>query len=180
MESEKGTLRPFSLRTTLNSDVFLATTAALTLCLLIRVVARRIRPLSERRKLLVFALSPRTRRQWWLKSVIVLCACVAEESAYRGVAWQILSYSTGQHMWSAVICSAAFAFAHWVQGWISILMIYLLAVVMHGLVEYTNSLLPAMLVHGIFDFIAIALISKEASQYRQNDSLLDLRQATHE
>lgn len=83
-------------------------------------------------------------------------------------------------MWSAVICSAAFAFAHWVQGWISILMIFLLAVVMHGLVEYTNSLLPAMVVHGIFDFIAIALISREASQYRQNDSLLDLRQATHE
>lgn len=155
---------------TLNSDVFLATTAALLLCLLIRVVARRIRPLSERRKLLVFALSPRTRSQWLLKSVTVLCACVAEEAAYRGVAWQIISYSTGQHLWAAVICSVAFAFAHWVQGWISVLMIFFVAVVMHGLVEYTNSLLPAMLVHGVFDFIAIALISKEASQYRRDDT----------
>ena len=165
---------------TLNADVILATTAALLLCLLIRRVARRIRPHSERRKLLVFALAPRNRRQWLLKSVVVLCACVAEESAYRGVAWQILSYSTGQHQLAAVICSVAFALAHWVQGWISILMIFFVAVIMHGLVEYSNSLVPAMLVHGVFDFIAIALISREASQYRQADSLPDLRQATDE
>lgn len=164
----------------LDGRTILAATSALLLCLLIRLIARRLRPLNDRKKLLVFALAPRTRRQWLLKSLAVVCACVAEEAAYRGVAWQILSYSTGQHILAAVICSIAFAFAHWVQGWFSILIIFLVAVVMHGLVEYSHSLVPAMFVHGVFDFIAIGLISREASQYRQHDSLIDARSVSHE
>lgn len=171
--------RIFSLPN-LDAKTLLAAILALLLCLLIRLIARRLRPVSERKQLLFFALAPRTRRQWLQKSLAVLFACVAEESAYRGVAWQILSYSTGQHLLAAVICSVAFSLAHWVQGWISILAIFLVAVVMHGLVEYTNSLVPAMLVHGVYDFIAIGLISMEASQYRQHDSLIDVRSGSHE
>ena len=117
--------------------------------------------------MVVLALAPRTGRQWLLKSIAVLCASIAEESAYRGVGWQILSYSTSDHRLAALVCCLAFAMAHWVQGWKSMLIILLFAVIMHGLVWYTKSLVPAMIVHGVYDSIAITLIAIEASQQRQ-------------
>ena len=164
----------------LSAQVVLAAISVLLLCLLIRMIARRTRSLSERKKLVVYALSPRTRRQWILKSLVVVSASVAEETAYRGVAWQLLSYITGQHLLASIISSVAFAFAHWVQGWVSMLIIFIVAVLMHGLVQYSSSLIPAMLVHGIYDFIAIFLISREASRYRQANSSVDSVQSPQE
>jgi membrane protease YdiL (CAAX protease family) len=150
-----------------NTRFALATISALVFCLLIRMVARRIQTVEERRQMVVFALAPRTRRQWLLKLLAVLCASIAEESAYRGVCWQILSYSTSHHWWAALVCCLAFGLAHFVQGWKSMLIIVLIAFIMHGLVEYTNSLVPAMIVHGVYDVIAIGLIASESSRQRQ-------------
>jgi membrane protease YdiL (CAAX protease family) len=92
----------------------------------------------------------------------VLAASVAEEAAYRGVAMSILWYATGNPYLSAVLCSLAFAVAHAVQGWRSGLTIYLVALVMHGLVWFTSSLVPAMIVHALYDFIAGWAIRREA------------------
>lgn len=145
----------------------LATVSALSLCLLIRIIVRRTRTDAERQKLVVFALAPRTRRQWLLKSITVLVASVAEESAYRGVGWAILSYSTGNVVVSALVCCLAFAVVHWMQGWKSMLVVFLIAGIMHGLVWCTKSLVPAIIVHGVFDFIAIYLIAIEAADQRR-------------
>ncbi len=103
-----------------------------------------------------------------LKSIVVFCASIAEESAYRGVGWAILSYSTGNHLLAAMICCLSFALAHWMQGGKSMLVISLIAGIMHGLVGYTESLVPAMIVHGTYDFIAIYLIAIEVSHQRQS------------
>jgi membrane protease YdiL (CAAX protease family) len=165
---------------TLNVQVVLAAISALWLCLLIRFVARQTRSVSERQKMVVFALAPRTRRQWFLKSVVVLCASVAEEPAYRGVGWEILSYSINHHWLAALVCCLAFALAHRMQGWISMLMILLIAGIMHGLVWYTKSLVSAMIVHGAFDFVAITLIAVEASQQRKSRSTTGTGKIDHE
>ena len=144
------------------------TLSALAVCLLIRALVRRTTTETERRSMVVFALAPRSRRQWLLKAIVVLCASVAEEAAYRGVCWQILSYSTGHYQFAALLSSAAFALAHWIQGWKSMFFIFIFAIIMHTLVWYTQSLITAMLVHAAYDCIAITLIAIEAARFRKS------------
>jgi len=103
-----------------------ASLSALVVCLLIRVMVRRTTTETERQNMVVFALAHRSWRQWILKVVVVLPGSAAEEAPYRGVGWQILSYSTGQYQAAALLCSAAFALAHWIQGWKSMLFIFTL------------------------------------------------------
>ena len=146
----------------------MAAVAALSFCLLIRIVARRFRKVDERKQMLVFALAARTCRQWCLKLITIVAASLGEEAAYRGVGWEILTYAIGDPRLAAFICSAAFAMAHWMQGWKSMSMIFLIAAIMHVLVWYTKSLVPAMIVHGVYDVIAISLIAAEASRQRQS------------
>jgi membrane protease YdiL (CAAX protease family) len=163
----------------MNFRIVLAATSALAICFLIRAVARRTQTADERQRLVVFALAPRTRRQWLLKAIVVICASIAEESAYRGVGWAILSYSTSNRWLAALVCCVAFALGHWLQGWKSMLIIFLFAVIMHGLVWSTESLVPAMIIHGAYDLIAISLIANEASHQRQCRTATDTGETDH-
>ncbi|HKQ98989.1 MAG TPA: CPBP family intramembrane glutamic endopeptidase, partial [Candidatus Polarisedimenticolia bacterium] len=67
---------------------------------------------------------------------------------------------------------AAFALAHAVQGRKSALMIFVLALVLHGLVRVTGSLLPAMAVHLIFDVVAVLGIARDKKRLDAADAAL--------
>jgi membrane protease YdiL (CAAX protease family) len=151
-----------------SARVMLAGLAALSVCLAIRVIVRRLQNVESRRHMVVFALAPRTARQWILTSISILAASVAEESAYRGVGWAILTWSTASSFLSALACCAAFAMAHWMQGWKSMMLIFIFAAIMHSLTAYTKSLVPAMLVHAVYDFVVVWLIAVEASTQRNS------------
>lgn len=129
----------------------------------LRSLARTFRKPEERPKMMVYQLTARSRREWFLQAVTVLMASVSEEAAYRGVGPAIFDYMTDGRAWIGwAACSLAFAGAHWIQGWRSMVVIFLIALMMHMLVMATNTLIWAMAVHGIYDFIAIHLISREA------------------
>lgn len=144
--------------------------SALAVCLAIRQVGRWLRTEEERRKLAVYQRSPRTTSEaaWFIAAVV--CASVAEEAAYRGVGWQLLTYSIGNAWASAAILSAAFALAHWNQGWKSGITIAALAATFHGLVAATGTLVVAMIAHAAYDFVAGYLINRQARAYDREAS----------
>ncbi len=108
----------------------------------------------ERRAMAINWLVPRTRAAKLLYSATSIAAGVAEETAYRGVLVWILAYALGSS-WPAVIISAtAFAFSHALQGWKSMVVIFIMACSMHALVWYTGTLVIAMVVHATYDLLA--------------------------
>ncbi len=139
-----------------------ATAAALLACFAVRAIARATRPAAERRSLLVYRIAPRTPRQWALWALTIVAASIAEETAYRGVGMQILWYMLGTPWMSALICAVAFGLAHAVQGTRSAVLVTIIGLVMHALVYITGTLLLAMLVHAVYDFVAGYWIAREA------------------
>lgn len=140
----------------------IAGTVALAAYFLLRAVSVAIRTEEERRRLLVYLIAPRTRREWMLSSVTVIAAAIAEEAAYRGVGMAILWYALGNGYLAAIVASIAFAVAHSTQGPKSVLIIFGMAIVMHVLVWYTGTLIIAMVVHAVYDFVAGYLIARDA------------------
>ena len=136
---------------------------ALGLVFVLRACVRAIRSDEERRKLAIYKLAPRGTREWLLWSAMILCAGIIEEAVYRGVALQVLWHTLGNPWIAAAISSLAFAAAHWVQGFKSGVMIFGIALLMHGLVAYTHTLVLAMFVHVIYDFSAGWLIHRQAN-----------------
>ncbi len=133
---------------------FLLGALALAACFGLRGGLRAIRSESERRRSVVYWIAPRTSRETLLWAGSVLVASVAEEAAYRGVGMTILWYSLDNYWLAASISAAAFALAHWVQGWKSGIVIFVIALVFQGLVTLTGTLVFAMVVHAIYDFVA--------------------------
>jgi membrane protease YdiL (CAAX protease family) len=114
----------------------------------------RLRTADERRAMPVDRLTPRTQREKALYAVTSIFAGVAEEAAYRGTLFWILSYAFG-NLWIAVFISAtAFALGHAVQGWKSMLTIFIMACSLHALVWYTGTLVIAMAAHAAYDLLA--------------------------
>ena len=146
----------------LDVQVLGATVGAFAACLLLRQVLRALRSEDERRRAVVYLIAPRTPRERVLWALACVLAGVAEETAYRGVGMATLWYALGDAWASALILSAAFAVAHAAQGWKSGLAVFGIALVMHALVQFTGSLLPAMLVHAVFDLVAGAIIARDA------------------
>jgi membrane protease YdiL (CAAX protease family) len=128
-------------------------------------ISRAVYSEAERRRMLIYFLAPRTLRERLAWTVTVLVASVAEEAAYRGVGMSILWYSLGNPYAAAGVCAVAFALAHWTQGWKSAAIIFVMALVMHGLVAFTGTLVLAMAVHAIYDFAAGYLVGREAADY---------------
>ncbi len=99
---------------------------------------------------------PRTGTEWTVFSVVAVLAGVAEEAAYRGVAVALLTQITGS-WWAAVaLCVMAFAVAHAGQGRKAIVAVAVGALSLHLLVQLTNTLVFAMLVHAVYDLTAVA------------------------
>ena len=131
----------------------------------LRSISRAIRTEEERRKLTVYLIAPRTAIEWNLWTATVIAAGIAEETAYRGVGMAILSYSLGDPYVSALILSVAFAVAHAPQGGKSAVIIFFIAVAMHGLVAFTGTLVLAMIVHSVYDAVAGVIIAREAAVF---------------
>lgn len=134
------------------TEVFLSF-AAIGLCFGLRRISRWARSEEELRGLSVYQRAPRTGAELTWFSVAVVTASVAEEAAYRGVGWSILWYSLGNPWLAALIMSVAFSLIHWNQGWKSGVTIFGFATVLHGLVALTNTLVLAMVVHAVYDFV---------------------------
>lgn len=148
----------------LSSSDVLVGLLALAICYALRLASRAARSEEELRTLAVYRRAPRTGAELVSFTVAVLVASVAEEAAYRGVGWSILWYSLG-NVWAAgLVMAVAFALAHSDQGWKSGLTIFGIAVVMHGLVAWTETLLLAMAVHALYDLIVGHQIRRQASE----------------
>ena len=139
--------------------------AALGACLVLRAISRALRSPEELRRMAVFALAPRTRREWVFWSGTVLAASVAEEMAYRGIGVVVLEHALGSRPLAILVSATAFAVSHALQGWKSGAVIFGIAGAMHALVESTGSLLPAMVVHAVYDILAGRRIAREAAKF---------------
>jgi membrane protease YdiL (CAAX protease family) len=145
----------------LSGTALLQAAAALLACLGIRALARLGLTAADRRTMMVYRLSPRTGRERMLQLATIVAASVAEEAAYRGVAFAILWYALGSGWAAAVLSAVAFALAHTVQGWRSAGWVFLVGLVMQGLAVLTGTLVLAMVVHFLYDVIATTLIRAE-------------------
>jgi membrane protease YdiL (CAAX protease family) len=139
-----------------------AAAIALATCFGLRALARAWRTEEERRRLVVYRLAPRSAVEWGVFVLMALLAAVAEEIAYRGVGVAVLTFWSGQAIVAVLLCSAAFAVAHALQGWKSVVVILGFAFVMHALVAVTGSLVPAMVVHLVYDLAAGIAIARQA------------------
>jgi membrane protease YdiL (CAAX protease family) len=139
-----------------------AAAIALAICFALRALARAWRTAEERKKLVVYRIAPRSPVEWCGFVLAALLAAVAEEIAYRGVGVAILTWWSGQAMVAVLVCSAAFAVAHSLQGWKSVAVILGFAFLMHALVAVTGSLVPAMAVHLVYDLAAGIAIARQA------------------
>ena len=146
----------------LDGLAILQSAGALLACLGIRALARAGLSEADRRGMVVYRLSPRTGGERILQLVTILAASVAEEAAYRGVAFAILWYALGNGWVAALLSALAFALAHLAQGWRSAGWVLLFALVVQGLVALTGTLILAMLVHLVYDLIASTRIAAEA------------------
>ncbi len=111
---------------------------------------RRITP--ERRQRARLSLPENTSDlRYWIP--ISLLAGIAEEWAYRGVAYVMLWRTTRSQALSVLVCVLAFGTAHMFQGWRGVLGTSLLAVFFHGLVYFTQTLYLVMAIHAAYDVI---------------------------
>ena len=155
---------PFHLER-LGSRELLAGIAGLAGAFGLRWVSQTIRSETERRSLPAFAFMPRTSTEWALYLATAVAAGIAEETAYRGVGMAVLTWSTGSATLSAAVLSVAFGLAHLTQEWKSVGIVIAMAVLMHGLVAFTGTLVIAMVVHTVYDVIAGILGSRDARRY---------------
>jgi membrane protease YdiL (CAAX protease family) len=72
----------------------------------------------------------------------------------------ILRYLTGSLVAGVLISAVAFALAHALQGGRGMFAIFMIALIAHGLVLYSRSLLPVMAAHTVYDAIAGWLIPR--------------------
>lgn len=107
-----------------------------------------------KRTRLAYLFMPRTAAEKGMWALVSLIAGVGEELTYRGVMTVFLMRLTGSFWLAALIAAAVFGLSHFPQGWRSVAIIFGIAMVMHGLVFFTGTLLVAMAVHFLYDLIA--------------------------
>lgn len=135
---------------------------ALALCLTLLPIARWIHPEAERRQMILLFLAPHTWPDRMLWGITVLTASVCEEVAFRGVGVTLLSDLTGARWLAVLLCALAFGATHAIQGWKAGVIVVGIALILQALVSVTGSLVPAMIVHALLDFVAIGFIGREA------------------
>jgi membrane protease YdiL (CAAX protease family) len=146
-----------------------ATLVALSVAILIGVLA-----LAEA---LLIARSPEERRNLWVRQIIPrnnaervvwiissAAAGVTEEIIFRGVLFALLVALTSSVAAGALISAVVFAVAHFRQGWQSMIFIFGIALLFQWLVIFTASLVPAMVIHAIYNMIRGLRASRGMSQ----------------
>lgn len=108
----------------------------------------------ERRERKLHLFMPRTPSERGLWVAVATAAGFSEEITYRGVMFAVLTGITGSAAAGATIASLIFGLSHIVQGWKSAGIITLIALLLHGLVAVSGTLLLAIVVHVIYDVVA--------------------------
>lgn len=108
----------------------------------------------ERRERKLHLFMPRTGPERNLWVAVAIAAGLSEEVTYRGVMYVILGGITGSALAGAVGASLIFGISHIVQGWRSAGIITVIALLLHGLVALSGTLLLAIAIHAIYDIIA--------------------------
>jgi hypothetical protein len=128
----------------------------------LRQVSDWIRTPEERRTMPIRKLIPHDRGDWALYGITSVLAGVAEEAAYRGALMSVLIGLTGSTALSVMMSALAFTLGHAVQGGKSMVVVFAMALLMHGLVFVTGTLVVAMVVHAGYDLLAGALGARDA------------------
>jgi membrane protease YdiL (CAAX protease family) len=108
----------------------------------------------ERRERKLHLFMPRNGRERALWFGVSAAAGLSEEVTYRGVMFVVLAGVTGSAVMAAVIASVIFGVSHVVQGWQSVVIVVGIALALHGLVAVSGSLLPAIVIHAVYDAVA--------------------------
>ena len=145
----------------------LAGGVVLAVMLLLRALLVASRDDAERRTLRAHAWMPRTPREGLLFVLTCLLAGVCEELAYRGMLFILLEPYLGT-LPTVLVCSTAFALGHLTQERKSVVVIFVIALLLHALVEFTGrTLVVAMIVHAVYDLFAGALFARSAARARE-------------
>jgi membrane protease YdiL (CAAX protease family) len=134
--------------------------------LMLAMIPLEWRFFSDERKRRTLHTVPQQPRElaWWL--AVSVGAGVAEEITYRGVMFVLLFRLIGAWWPAAVICALVFALVHAYHGLTGATIVGVFALGMQWLVLITGSLYLAMVVHGVYDFLAGILyvyLAKELS-----------------
>jgi membrane protease YdiL (CAAX protease family) len=128
--------------------------AAIVFTLAIGIMLPRWRRSVEEREPKIYLFMPGDVAEKSLWVLISAAAGIGEEVTYRGVMWILWARLTGSLWVAALITSVIFAFSHYMQGWASITAIFGFAIAFHVIVWLTGSLIPAMLLHFLYDLTA--------------------------
>jgi membrane protease YdiL (CAAX protease family) len=107
-------------------------------------------------------IAPRTAPEFGAFYTLSLSAGFAEELAYRGVLFALLTALTSSWWLAAVIASAAFGVAHLFQGWRPAGLAGVVALRDHIVVGLTGTLWVVIIVHMLHDIIAGTTIGLRA------------------
>jgi membrane protease YdiL (CAAX protease family) len=107
-------------------------------------------------------IAPRSAREFGAFYLLSTTAGIAEELAYRGVLFVLLSAVTGSWWVAALLASAFFGIAHLFQGTRSAGLAALMGLRDHILVGLTGTLWIAIVVHVAHDIIAGTVIGVQA------------------
>jgi membrane protease YdiL (CAAX protease family) len=157
----------------LGARELVASLVALAAHFALRRIAIAMHTREELRTSPLLAWMPRTRREWTLWVPVAIGAGLAEEAAYRGVAWTLLARYTGNVWVAAAICIVAFGVAHITQKWKSVVIILAIAAVMHAFVAFTGTLVLAMIVHAVYDLAVAVLIGRRTARLERESASTD-------
>lgn len=108
------------------------------------------------------AMAPRTPKELGLFYVVCVGAGVAEETAYRGVAFALLYLLTGSWWVAAAIAAVIFGATHLAQGWRTAFLVILYGLRDQVVVGLTGSLYVAILVHIVHDAVVGTVVGRRA------------------
>lgn len=117
-------------------------------------------------ELLIVSRSPGERRKLWVRQTIprsnaelvvwIISSCVAgatEEIIFRGVFFALFLSVTRSIATASLVSAIVFAIAHYRQGWKSMFFILGIALLFQWFVIYSGSLIPAMIVHAVYNIV---------------------------
>ncbi|MDX1582062.1 MAG: CPBP family intramembrane glutamic endopeptidase [Thermoanaerobaculia bacterium] len=133
-------------------EVFLGGLGLTIAALAALVIGWRMSSEDRKERLRMIVPFSRSERLAWVG--VSLTAGVAEEVIYRGVLFGLLYVWTG-HFWiAAVLASIVFGFAHLVQGWVAVTIVFAYGLLFQMLYEASGSLFTVILVHFTYDLLA--------------------------
>ena len=108
----------------------------------------------EKRLRIVYLFMPstRTERAWWI--IVAILAGITEEITWRGVQAGVAIALTRSILIAILFCSISFGVGHIIQGWKTVVVIFVFALGFHALVWLSGSLYVAMAVHIAYDVTA--------------------------